>query len=290
MNKKFEFRFAPSINVHVWGGFGSQLFALIIAERLQIKTRLRRIKIIFHSSGVTERKLEIPEIWLEQFKVEIRDDYRDRSLNQGVRDSNLNISKIRKRIKNILINSGLTATSNSEKAFSELKPWVVSIRGHYTELQLRESEIRNLMDRFELSADTTPLNEVAIHYRLGDLLKLEAKGFIHPQRIIETWQNQMNNDLPLHIFSDSTNDDLKKIWQKAEGPKEFEFSNLSPIRTIQSCFNAEEFLGTNAKLSLWIALFRLVASRDSTFIPVEIRNQFNVLSCKLISEYKIDVY
>ena len=290
MNKKFEFRFAPSINVHVWGGFGSQLFALIIAERLQIKTRLRRIKIIFHSSGVTERKLEIPEIWLEQFKVEIRDDYRDRSLNQGVRDSNLNISKIVKRIKNILITSGLTATSNSEKAFSELKPWVVSIRGHYTELQLRESEIRNLMDRFELSADTTPLNEVAIHYRLGDLLKLEAKGFIHPQRIIETWQNQMNNDLPLHIFSDSTNDDLKKIWQKAEGPKEFEFSNLSPIRTIQSCFNAEEFLGTNAKLSLWIALFRLAASRDSTFIPIEIRNQFNALSCKLISAYKINVY
>jgi hypothetical protein len=140
VNKKFEFRFAPSINVHVWGGFGSQLFALIIAERLQIKTRLRRIKIIFHSSGVTERKLEIPEIWLEQFKVEIRDDYRDRSLSQGVRDSNSNISKIRKRIKNILITSGLTATSNSEKAFSELKPWVVSIRGHYTELQLRESE------------------------------------------------------------------------------------------------------------------------------------------------------
>jgi hypothetical protein len=274
----------------VWGGFGSQLFALIIAERLQIKTRLRRIKIIFHSSGVTERKLEIPEIWLEQFKVEMRDDFRDRSLDQGRRDRESINSKIRKKFKNLLLTSGLAAASNSEKDFSGLKPWVVSIRGHYTEIQLKESEIRSLMDKFELSADAPRLREVAIHYRLGDLLKLEEKGFIHPQRIIETWKSQMMNNLPVHIFSDSTSDDLKKIWQEADCPKVFEFSNLSPIRTIQSCFNAEEFLGTNAKLSLWITLFRLAASRDSTFIPIEIRNQFNALSCKLISEFKIKVY
>ena len=60
----------PRVRVHSWGGFGSQLFAMIIAERLIAKKGLRQIMIVFHTSGVTERELEIPKSWLDRFRIE----------------------------------------------------------------------------------------------------------------------------------------------------------------------------------------------------------------------------
>ena len=286
----FRSRVFPAIRIHTWGGFGSQLFALVIAERLQSKLRFRRIKIIFHTSGVTERKLEIPELWLKRFQVVIIEDFPNQSREDLTADKNIYFLEIRQKLKFFLLKLGLTATSNSEFEFSNLKPWVLSIRGHYTSINLKDYEILELMTKFELSTDTPQQSVIAIHYRLGDLLKLAEKGFINPNRIIKTLKSSMEIDLPLKVFSDSSQDDFKKLWHEAKGPDVCRFCNLSPIQTIQSCFNAKEFLGTNSKLSLWIALFRSQASRYPTFVPTEIQHQINNLLILQTSSNCIDFY
>jgi len=64
------------IRVHCWGGFGSQIFACVIAKRLASLFPARKIVLIFHSSGVTRRTLEIPKGFTGDFTVLTQDDFR----------------------------------------------------------------------------------------------------------------------------------------------------------------------------------------------------------------------
>lgn len=267
----------PRVRVHSWGGFGSQLFAMIIAERLIAKKGLRQIMIVFHTSGVTERELEIPKSWLDRFRIKQVADYHPQSLRNSEPRRKALFVVMRERLKVILSLIGFTSTSNSEEEFLELRPWVLSIRGHYTRIHLTEREIHELMMKFGLSNTAQSIKEAAIHYRLGDLITSESKEIITPNRIIQAWKEGMTTELPLKIFSDSTRQDFEGVWQEVQGPANYEFYSLSPIQTIQSCFKVQEFLGTNAKLSLWVAVLRSGISTKKTLIPNEIRLQVETL-------------
>lgn len=280
----------PAIRVHAWGGFGSQLFALIIAERLLIKNRFRQITIVFHTSGVTERKLEIPKTWLVKFRTVQVSDYQRQSFWNSSKHKNSLDFKFRKKLKQYLNRLGVTASSDSEEEFLKLKPWILSIRGHYTGIHLMEAEIQELMSRFELSSDTPLIKATAVHYRLGDLMTLNDKGIISPHRIIKTWRDCVNTDLPLQIFSDGSQKDFESVWREADGPPIHLFGNASPIQTIQSCFNAEEFLGTNAKISLWVAIFRYSKSLKQTHLPAEMQHQLEILLRRQNSGQSIQFY
>ena len=41
-----------------------------------------------------------------------------------------------KATKRVLISTGFVASANNELEFSMLKPWVISVRGHYSELRI----------------------------------------------------------------------------------------------------------------------------------------------------------
>ena len=62
------------MNIHIWGGLGSQLYglncALLVSELLPGK----KIFLVFHSGGVTERNLELKLDKLK-FDYEIIQDY-----------------------------------------------------------------------------------------------------------------------------------------------------------------------------------------------------------------------
>ena len=70
----------PSIKVHCWGGFGSQLFALALCNELKTKFPTRKLILILHSSGVSKRVPEIQEL-LVFVPYKIRDDYRRMDLS-----------------------------------------------------------------------------------------------------------------------------------------------------------------------------------------------------------------
>jgi len=288
--RDFHVKLLPAIRIHSWGGFGSQLFALIIADRLSRRTKLRSIRIIFHTSGVTERKLEIPKNWLRKFEIEeIADFHQQSPLKKAVaRRGFFQVS--RQRFKRFMQMIGITNSSNSEEEFKNIRPWIISVRGHYTQIRLTEDEIHGLMKYFELGMGGLRVNANAIHYRLGDLMKLDEKGIVSPARVLNIWKNHMRDGLPLQIFSDGNRTEFEKVWKSVEGPTNFEFHMLSPIRTIQSCCRVEQFIGTNAKLSLWIAIFRFATKSGPTFIPVEIQHQLRTLLDLQGTENSIYVY
>ncbi len=59
-----------TLRVHCWGGLGSQLFALAHAYELHKKFPNRKILLLMHTSGVSERFSELD--FLGDFEFEIR--------------------------------------------------------------------------------------------------------------------------------------------------------------------------------------------------------------------------
>ena len=51
--------FTKKLYVHIWGGFGSQLFALALGIDIKNKFPAKEIYYKFHTSGVTKREIEI---------------------------------------------------------------------------------------------------------------------------------------------------------------------------------------------------------------------------------------
>ena len=79
------------INIHVWGGLGSQLFALALVEDLAKKFPKRSLRMIFHTGGVTYRKLDIAPL-LSEYKFFVNDDYASHSVTRDSGRSVKNIS------------------------------------------------------------------------------------------------------------------------------------------------------------------------------------------------------
>jgi hypothetical protein len=267
--------FLPPLKVHVWGGFGSQLFALIVGWRLSKRFKFRRIYLVFHSSGVTERVRELPSQWLEDFTVI---EVRDFEHSQFERESYY-IKQVGKSLREIaplfLENIGFLNRANTDQDFLQIKPWLFEVRGHYTGFRLEESELSRLMSLLRLESHDSHSNSLSIHYRLGDLLSLSNKTYVKPNRVIDIVMRISEQHTPLVIFSDSTQDVLSNILDKLIGNRTIYFKQLPPIDTIRICTSAILFIGTNSKLSLWITLFRIMHGK-TTAIPNELSDHVEV--------------
>ncbi len=266
--------FAPPIRVHIWGGFGSQLFGLVIAWRLSTSHRYRRVKLVFHTSGVSERVRELPLSWLSDYSINEIQDFAKSKMSVEPSQTT-STSKIFITFLNfVLIRIGLLARINTDLELTRLKPWVLALRGHYTEFRLEDLEIARLMNLFEIPKKKFSDNVLSIHYRLGDLLNLSSKSYIQPSRINEALIHLSPKNIPVVIFSDSDSDDVSSLLASHLNERSASYLRMLPIDTIRSCVNSIEFLGTNSKLSLWIAIFRLKENRI-TAIPKELLHHLN---------------
>lgn len=68
----------PPLKIHCWGGVGSQLYALAVYERLLVRMPNRKIIIVFHSFGVTERIFELSD-YVADFLIE--NDYKTTNID-----------------------------------------------------------------------------------------------------------------------------------------------------------------------------------------------------------------
>ena len=264
----------PPIRVHVWGGFGSQLFALIVAWRISERFKYRRIRLVFHTSGVTERVRELPRHWLTDFLIqEVRD---FKHLKQGAPDFQTYRSKkmFVNLIPELLVRSGFLNRANSNQDFKVLKPWVYEIRGHYSGFLLKDSEIAKLANLIHLESEVPATHQVSIHYRLGDLLSLASKTYIEPTRVNCILADICERHVPTVIFSDSNGRDLSEVLGSVFQNRAVSFAQLSPIDTIRYCVNSSFFVGTNSKISLWITIFRSRHGQLSA-IPKELGDHLN---------------
>lgn len=268
-NRRFGNAFFP-IELHCWGGLGSQLFALVAASRIKVLFPRRRVKLVFHSSGVSRRTLELPVESLSDFEVQIIDDFLIRTESKTEMVAKRIRSSIRLTLRRIFNWTGILSTLNCEADFSSIRKWVLQIRGHYTRLNLTNTEVfmvNQLLNSPSILGDQV-ISELAIHFRLGDLRQLSIKSFVSEGSIQSIMTKFRCNSL-IRVFSESTEIEVLEAWPHLKNYTDIQIHQLNPYETATHCINSINFIGTSAKLSIWIAVIRIALGKEEkTALPI----------------------
>ena len=237
---------------------------------------LFRSVIVFHSSGVTRRLVELPISHNHSITYKFVDDYRVFKANGNPTVNNAlffpSEFSLKKQMGQLLKRFFFLVELNCENDFLMLKPWTFMARGHYSQINLSSDEIEAVRELLQISKNISEKsNYDAIHFRLGDLLNLESKTFINPARLYRVIQ-YLDDAQTLNLYSDSSQEELCKVL-----PIEFlELCHLTDSTdvkvTINECVNSRDFIGTNSKISLWIVILRIhLGVTGSSYLPMEIR-------------------
>lgn len=271
------FRFFPALRVHSWGGFGSQLFTAYLVLKLQSKFPNRRIKVVIHTSGVTRRVTEFNFRTLGVNVVQI-EDYTATEVQSSMHKTRLryypNVSAVtRGQLYQILQWLRLVQSANTDSSLNSISLWTLSIRGHYTRLSLDESFVETLYYSLFLNESEfiTQINALVVHYRLGDLLNLNEKQPINVERVEGVLNKLRAHSSHLVLVSDSKEEELAEFLKNSNLLKFSKSSNYDPKKTLRVCIDAENFLGTTSKVSLWAAIFRQFLFEKVSFLPQELK-------------------
>jgi hypothetical protein len=256
----------PEIRIHSWGGLGSQLFAVATAFQVHRKIPWRRVVILSHSSGVTFRSLEV-DYQNEWLRFEFKDDYTDKSSNLGSIQEKPRI-KLSEMIKKIFTGLGFMNSLNNDNQIKGLKPWVLSVRGHYSHKKIDLETLNFLSGVLSISSTGGIGNQrIGLHYRLGDLLALETKSFISEKDLIKVVA-KIRVDYSVNqvdVFSDSQQQ-ASSLLSPLE--PSLRVVSLETLATIKSLLDYEIFVGTNSKISIWVTLLRLnIDPHSIIFLP-----------------------
>ena len=255
MKKPFFYK----IKVHCWGGLGSQLFAWAMAEQLKIKFPSKDIQIILHNSGVTRRESAIGFL-SKKFLITNMNDY-VLPKNSGTRLSNRDL-KLRVFAKSVLDRLGFVIYSSNLNTIAKVKPWTLALRGHYAHDTVPVSILHSIIDQISIHKEfcfdipKSAQETLGIHYRLGDLLNLDDKTYVHPDTlgkfIIENVKSHNQKDIS--VYSDDIT--VAKRYLGHYLPQNVHFIDKDIWDTLKELTNQDLFIGTNSKISLWVALFR----------------------------------
>ena len=278
--------FYPPISVHCWGGLGSQLFTLLLVNKLTTKFPMRRIKIVFHSGGVTKRLPEILPL-VENFSSKTIDDFKfegnrvRKSKSSSIIVSSLIHDFVSGFAKKFLILFGFLSSCDNNAELFRTKPWVLSVRGHYSYLEV-DHEFVDRVYREALGMFAKPNshlknihNTLCIHYRLGDLIALGSKAPTSPLRLSSV-VDRINYGLPVLILSDSPQIAAQRLGG-LNANNEFFSAETSPWDAILHPVNAKIFVGTSSKISYWISIFRAcLTNTENTHMPIEDKIQLKL--------------
>jgi hypothetical protein len=279
----------PPVRIHTWGGLGSQLFALALAEDLKAALPNRSLRIVLHTGGVTRRSPEVAELF-QNYAYQYEEDFQPRndSLEENVGQSNFNFRKIAKQILHSL---GFLAICNDDDSTRKLFPWVFSIRGHYSYRCISEDFLKQLaVKSFNTSKiDLAEFKQAfVLHYRLGDLLTLSEKNPISAFRLASKC-NLIKNQMSFRkftVFSDSPSEVIKSFTPLIQD--NIEVLDFPTVQVIASAVSSKYFVGTSSKVSFWIAGIRAVVLERRSALPRENFNQYAGLvgtQSSLIDEY-----
>jgi hypothetical protein len=180
-----------------------------------------------------------------------------------ITNNSISSFNLKKTFKKLISNLGLIATVNTTLEFGKLKPWVVSIRGHYSHRLICNSTVEK-MDSFLKLAYWHNYVKIhngsllAIQYRWGDLV-IKKKSSIVPIDKILGVVNDLKKVEKLYtvdVFSDSNQNELGNLLSILE-PLNIQFIESTPLNTIDQIRDYNFFIGTNSKISIWAIIFRL---------------------------------
>jgi hypothetical protein len=246
------------LKIHCWGGLGSQLYALSTAYDLKIKYPKRRIKLILHTGGVTKRLPELDFISNIDFEIIQINDFRtqDEEFKNKIESNKIRLRRFSIRT---LYFFNFIVSANSNLDFDKVRPWTFSTRGHYFNREVSTRFYSYLLKHIQI--EKKPLNrstfEIAIHYRMGDLLNLSTKSITPANKITDiiTQIKKGSENLNINVYSDSPQI-AKETLFNAGLTDRFQVNDLPTIGVIRACIDANYFIGTGSKVSLWIVNIR----------------------------------
>ena len=274
------------IAIHCWGGLGSQMYAWALYERLEIRFPNRKLKLIFHTGGVTKRLPDLEPLFTADQKGFVQDYVSKEATNEFTTVARESASGIKKALvkigKRALLATGFVATVNNEVEFSKIKPWVVSIRGHYSELKIDLSTIKLMQDRARNSDSLLQFdlqqkpNLDVLHYRLGDLIELAEKAPNSTKSITAAITVAgLGVARELWVLSDSPQVAIDLLHK--ENPQlrlKLDDGDLNAWQSLMAMTNASTLVGTSSKLSIWAMIFRAYFSETApTYIPAEVQHR-----------------
>jgi hypothetical protein len=276
---------AGTVKVHVWGGIGSQLHAIFLLKSLQsyfpkkhfvffhheyknypFRMSTLEPEVRFFYPGHTycvSRDIQMPSPVVESIGAMRAFLLKDRFANF--------LSK--KVLRRTLYAIGLYWEPKSFQLIPKLPRVCTDIVGHYSELRFPISLYDELLNKI------TPISKSAtffVHYRSGDL-NLFGKTEISFSRIVNLLGNLSTSPgESLIVYSEN---EFMSQEDSAHLSKRFLLENIGIDLGVENFFtqsvNAGNFIGTNSKASLWIAMLRCIQGHcDSTFLPISMRENF----------------
>ena len=272
-----------TLKIHCWGGLGSQLLALNYYLRVQELYPGKRIILVLHTGGITARNSEI-DFLSNRINLLKVDDYR-----AGINDKHSHASSSKpifyfsKALIKSLANY-LRFVITDDKKVLKVKFWTFSVRCTYIANVLRKQDILYLADILEIDSNSSEEDFLGVHYRMGDLPTVKSDSLV-PLNLISSVISQIVSTgavvEKVKIFSDSILEDSNLQLPKEIG---FEWKSVETLQTIRELSKAKYFVGTNSKVSLWVAIFRLCLSvPGDIYLPV---NVATILSSVLSLEKK----
>ena len=293
------------LRIHCWGGLGSQLYAWALYEKILAKKPKKNIKIVLHTSGVTRRTSELNSIFGCRQLV-IVDDFKS-----SAPETNLDLTRENKLvfqslfaklhsitirlIKRSLFFSHLISDCETDSGVNRIRPWTISIRGHYSKLQITSEIFQRMykravdVDFVFLKVNSNLKHQLAIHYRLGDLLTLSSKSYLDPIRISHCLAN-LKNDYAV-VLSDSPAVAIEFISRNTKDMN-FHYRDLDTWETVRLLISTDIFIGTPSKISEWVSLIRLYFGdmKGIIYLPYEMQPQMNRIIVDPINCSKINYY
>ena len=239
----------------------------------------KRIILVLHTGGITARSSEIDFL---SSKINLRkvDDYRASSNSKKLHNSeSKSIFSFIKIYVKFLANYFRFVITDDRKVF-KVRFWTYSIRCTYTSNVLRKQDIVHMAGILGIDSNSSEQNFLGVHYRMGDLPTLKPDSLV-PFNSISSVISQIIKAGAVvdkvKIFSDSILDD-----SNLQLPKEidFEWKSVDTLQTIRELSQVKYFVGTNSKVSLWVAIFRLCLSvPGDIYLPVNVaKNLSSVLN------------
>jgi len=234
-----------TLRIHCWGGLGSQLQAL---------SYFLKIELVLHSSGITKRESEI-DFLKSQINIRSVQDFVD---NQNISFNNslkyVFLKFFKKPIQFLLNLCKLVITDDNNAM--RIMPWTTDIRCTYSKINLNSELIKKLGLLIKFDPKQIRKDIIGVHYRAGDLLTLKRESLIPIKIILEQIEDlNINQSTPkkVVIYSDS---DLELVEFKSSSNLEFDFKKTDTLNTILDLASSNVFIGTNSKVSLWVAIIK----------------------------------
>jgi hypothetical protein len=277
----------PAIKVHCWGGFGSQLNALALAQRLRELFENRKITLVIHEGGRHNAKFELEDIDLSDFNIELKSDFS--GTNYVVRNNSK--ASINKIVKYFLRKLGFYNSCDSLKDIQKLKSWVLNVRGsynlfptetflHFLNFQLKKIRVKDQFD-------------IVIHYRLGDLLNLQEKDPIEASTLIDLLISiEKKYKIKKIILLTSDPEIASSLFQKnnSQIAAKMFFSYAKPIEVLNYGISGKIFIGTNSKMSLWPVWLRTINDSIDNYLPYVFQNDLSFIDQYNVKKFNVLFY